>query len=599
LYVRQQLAEDDFEAVVVSIPSNNADFHDVINVWKHVRAVRERMLARHTWYRRIASRVAMRWATSRLLFFVVSMWTLGCSSRPPGAGNVSAVMVADAGAARPAAPAASAATTMTAEAKAPDAGTRAAADTSNAGGSIGSSAMSLDAGAAAKPKPPSAGEAATTSVDAGPALDPAIRSALDAVSPMRIGASIETLAAFTTRNTCSDATPSGNAIGAARDWIQAQLQAVPGFTVSLQDAPFRGCGGGSVTVQNVVAVKLGAHPERVFVIGGHYDSRAVDGTDPTDRSPGANDSGSQTAALIEIAHALSPLELDATIVVAAFTGEEQGLVGSSQLAQDYAKFVAPNATIEAMFNMDIVGGDNTVNNELTLQQFRLFSPGTPREFNARMGATDDTSPSRGVMRYVGHWGSLYVPSMTMLPNLREDRPSRGSDHTSFIDMGIPAVRFIETVESENAGTNASHQHSPNDLPMYVTPAYTARIVMLVVSVSASLARAPMAPQIERVSGAWMVSWSAPASGPAADHYVIAVRPTTENLYSTRVVVPAGATSRQLTAAELGLAAGAEFFVSVAAVDATGHESLFAYPEYRCDSAGCSVQAGSLDTTARN
>jgi acetylornithine deacetylase/succinyl-diaminopimelate desuccinylase-like protein len=478
-----------------------------------------------------------------------------------------------------------------------------------AGASDNAAGNGADAGAA---QAPMSGSASMTSSDAGaqqsdgPAIDSAISSAVEAVSPMRVGASIETLATFTTRNTCSDSSASGNAIGAARDWIQAQLQAVPGVTVSLQDAPFRGCGGGTVNIQNVIAVKLGAHPERVFVIGGHYDSRSIDGTDPTSRSPGANDSGSQTAALLEIARALAPLQLDASILLAAFTGEEQGLIGSAQLASDYASSVAPNATpitIEAMFNMDIVGGDNTVNGEVTLQQFRLYSPGTPREFNTRMGTTDDTSPARGVMRYVGYWGNVYVPSMSMLPMLREDRPGRGSDHSSFNDMGIPAVRFIETMESENAGTNASHQHSPNDLPEHVTPAYTARIAQIVVAVTASLARAPLAPQLAAVSfdaaDTWTLSWSAPASGPAPDHYVIAARPTTENLYGARLVVPASSTSRQVTAAELGLAPASEAFVSVAAVDVAGHESLFAYPEYRCTETTCSVQPGSLDITARN
>jgi hypothetical protein len=66
-----------------------------------------------------------------------------------------------------------------------------------------------------------------------------------------------------------------------------------------------------------------------------------------------------------------------------------------------------------------------------------------------------------------------------------------------------------------------------------------------------------------------------------------------------VIAPASSVSRQVTAAELGLATGSAFFISVASVDAAGHESLFGYPEYRCDSAACSVQAGSLDITARN
>jgi Zn-dependent M28 family amino/carboxypeptidase len=549
----------------------------------------------------------MRLARPSLSFFVLLTWVVGCSSRAS-----SGLAALDAGAAQTSTMTTDSGGTL-ASAPMPDSGSSKAAGITTAGsapdgmtGTGGSIAPSADD--AAITRAPVAGDASPMSsdaavVDAGPAIDPEIASAVDAVNPMRIESSIATLAAFTTRHTCSNATSSGNAIGAARDWIQAQLQAVPGFTVSLERFSVRGCAGGMGTAQNVVAVKPGAHPERVFVIGGHYDSLSGNGSDPTSTAPGANDSGSQTAALLEIARALAPLELDATILIAAFAGEEQGLLGSAQLAKDYATYVVPNATVEGMFNMDIVGGDNTVNTETTLQQFRLYSPGTPRETNMRLGTTDDTSPARGIMRYVDHWGRAYVPSMTMLPMLREDRPGRGGDQTSFNDEGIPAVRFIEAMESPNAGTNASHQHSPNDLPMYVTPSYTARIAQIVAAVTASLARAPMAPQIESVTGgpagASTITWSAPTSGPNVAQYVISARPTTENFYHSRVLVPASSTSLQVTAADLDLAAGSTYFISVASIDAAGHESLFAYPEYRCDSAECSVQSGSLDIVARN
>ena len=39
-----------------------------------------------------------------------------------------------------------------------------------------------------------------------------------------------------------------------------------------------------------------------------------------------------------------------------------------------------------------------------------------------------------------------------------------------------------------------------------------------------------------------------------------------------------------------------FFISVAALDNQGHESLFAYPEVRCDSAGCGAPASALSAT---
>ncbi len=101
------------------------------------------------------------------------------------------------------------------------------------------------------------------------------------------------------------------------------------------------------------------------------------------------------------------------------------------------------------------------------------------------------------------------------------------------------------------------------------------------------------------AGPWTLDWTAPPSGTAVDHYVIAARPNSENLYRTRVVVAGAATSHSVTAADLGLPAATTFFLSVAAVDAKGHESLFAYPEYRCDATSCAVQPGSLDVTARN
>jgi hypothetical protein len=41
-----------------------------------------------------------------------------------------------------------------------------------------------------------------------------------------------------------------------------------------------------------------------------------------------------------------------------------------------------------------------------------------------------------------------------------------------------------------------------------------------------------------------------------------------------------------------------YYVSIAAVDAAGHKSLYAYPEYRCDSTNtCSQPADALNVTA--
>jgi Zn-dependent M28 family amino/carboxypeptidase len=431
--------------------------------------------------------------------------------------------------------------------------------------------------------------------------DSDIASLVAAVSPANLASTIQSLVAFGTRSSCSTPTSGAQGIVPARDWIKAQLDAVGGLTTSLYPFAQTGCAQ-PLTRDDVVAVLPGkTHPARVVVVGGHYDSRTIALTDGASPAPGANDSGSQTAVVLELARVFAQRTFDATLVFVAFAGEEEGLVGSKALAQNIAS-VVPGARVVAMLNCDIVGGDSTVNDAAALQQFRLYSPGTPREVGATTpdGTPDDTSPSRGLMRFVAAWGSAYVPSMTIVPKLREDRPGRGGDHESFIAAGYPGVRFIETNESPNAGTTASHQHSPNDLFQYVTPAYTARMAQIVAAVAASLARAPEAPggiTASGTAGAPRIDWTAPSTGSAVDHYVVAARPVTENFYRARVRVGGAQTSAAPSAADLAVDPSNPYFVSVAAVDAAGHESLFAYPEYRCDAGGCVVPAAALNVTA--
>ncbi len=473
---------------------------------------------------------------------------------------------------------------------------------SSGGGSGGGDAATGDAAA----PPLGAPDGSSPSGDAGsapPGLDGDITGILGQISATNLAGTIGKLSAFTTRNTCSDDSAGSMGIGGARDWIKSQLGALPGLTVQLDPFTYAGCGGGTVTRENVIAWKPGTHPGRLLVLGGHYDSRTLNVTDGTSPAPGANDSGSQTALVLEAARVLASHAFDATLAFVAFAGEEQGLVGSASLAAGFGKYFPAGAAIEAMFNSDIVGGDTSVNDAGTLQQFRLYSPGTPREIMTALGTTDDTSPARGLMRHIAAAGGAYVPSMAIVPMLREDRPGRGGDHESFLDQGIPGVRFIETVESPNSGTTASHQHSPNDLMAYLTPDYTARVTQVVVASVATLARAPSPPLSIGASGTAagpvMVCWAAPSGGAAVDHYVLAGRAVTENFYHARVAAPAGATQKSVSAADLGLGTAAAFFVSVAAVDSLGHESLFAYPEYRCDATSCVVQPGSMDVTTKN
>jgi hypothetical protein len=84
-------------------------------------------------------------------------------------------------------------------------------------------------------------------------------------------------------------------------------------------------------------------------------------------------------------------------------------------------------------------------------------------------------------------------------------------------------------------------------------------------------------------------------GEPGNRFVVAARSVNENFYQHRIAVsPSG--NALLTPQALGLSPGDSFFISVAALDSRGHESLFAYPEVRCDSAGCGAPASALSAT---
>jgi len=74
-------------------------------------------------------------------------------------------------------------------------------------------------------------------------------------------------------------------------------------------------------------------PNRFIIVGGHIDSRVNDVMNTTSDAPGANDHACGVALVMEAAHILSKEKFAASIVYVAFSGEEQGLLGATLLAQ--------------------------------------------------------------------------------------------------------------------------------------------------------------------------------------------------------------------------------------------------------------------------
>ncbi len=295
--------------------------------------------------------------------------------------------------------------------------------------------------------------------NARPKLDGQVKELINRIDPARIQNTIEKLATFETRNSCSTnlAPDPGRDNGtkgilASQDFIFAQFASIKGLRVAF--APFFHGNCPTSLTRNVVAWLPGKkHPERLVVIGGHLDSRSFGGLDTnpdtsallaaagvppggarvTENAPAGDDAGAQTTVVLEAAHALARARFDNTIVFISFSGEEQGLFGSADVA---------------------VPG-------------RLAAiTGIP---NATVMTTDNTSPNRGLMRFIATFGVSFVPGFNMRPILREDRPGRASDQASFIANRVPAVRFIESHECSSSPVDNSCPATGADLRLVGRP----------------------------------------------------------------------------------------------------------------------------------
>ncbi|MFI7205447.1 M20/M25/M40 family metallo-hydrolase [Micromonospora aurantiaca (nom. illeg.)] len=405
----------------------------------------------------------------------------------------------------------------------------------------------------------------------------------------RIEAVVRRLAAFGTRHTLSSQTDPVRGIGAARDWIHAQLSgyaAASGgrMTVELQSYVQQPASRIPVptTITNVVATLRGdVTPERVYVITGHYDSRATDVMDAVSDAPGADDDASGVAVVMELARVLSTRRTEATIVLAAVAAEEQGLYGSAYLA---SQLKAAGADVQAMFSNDIVGSSTADDGTRDPRTVRLFAEGvptaeTPAEASVRqsVGGEND-SPSRQLARFVTDVAGNSATGMDVRVIYRRDRYLRGSDHISFLREGWPAGRFTEPNE------DFAHQHQDvrvvdgvqyGDLPEFCDFGYITRVARVNAATLWSLAQAPGTPKSVTVvttnlTNDTTLRWQ---RGPEPDlaGYEVVWRETTADQWQK--VLPVG----DVTEVTIDLSKDNVFF-GVRAVDRDGHRSPVAFPK---------------------
>ncbi|MFF0225475.1 M20/M25/M40 family metallo-hydrolase [Streptomyces sp. NPDC004629] len=340
-----------------------------------------------------------------------------------------------------------------------------------------------------------------------------LRALLREIDPARIEATVRTLASFGTRHTLSAQDDPARGIGAARDWLLAEFRsyaAVSGgrMTAQLQSYVQEPASRipTATRITNVIAILRGSvTPERVYVVSGHYDSRATDVMDATSDAPGADDDASGVAVVLELARVMAERRPASTIVFAAVAGEEQGLCGAAHMAQ---QFKAAGADLQGMFTNDIVGSSTADDGTQDPYTIRLFAEGVPSSETPEQAATrrsvggENDSGTRQLARFVRDVADNDATGMHVRVIYRRDRYRRGGDHIPFLERGYPAARFTEPAE------DFAHQHQDvrvdesgkqyGDLPEFCDFRYIARVARVNAAALWSLAQAPGTPRDARI-----------------------------------------------------------------------------------------------------
>lgn len=247
--------------------------------------------------------------------------------------------------------------------------------------------------------------------------DPEIEAMMDEVDMVLYVSNLQHLQDYGTRNAYTPQSVE------AQNWIKLQFESY-GYTVELFDFTMP---QGSAS-DNVIATKLGTqYPDEYVVIGGHYDTYSYSGS-----APGADDDGSGTCGVMEVARVMADFETDRTVLFCAWSGEEYGLYGS----EAYATWCENQGlNILGYFNIDMCG---------------YLNPGDPIH-------TDIIAPlsAQPLAQFYTDVCAAYLPDFIVGPG---SLSGGDSDHTSFNNHGYMGIFPFE--DSQNY---SPYIHTSNDV----------------------------------------------------------------------------------------------------------------------------------------
>jgi aminopeptidase YwaD len=254
---------------------------------------------------------------------------------------------------------------------------------------------------------------------------------------------------------------------------------------------------------NVVGILPGGDPKlknETIVIGAHYDHLGMGGEGSGSLSArtgihhGADDNASGVAGLLELARLLTSQNPKPrrTIVFIAFSGEEEGLIGSNYYVNHP---IVPLANTVAMINMDMIGrlkdGKLIIGGIGTAQEWRsMIDAGNEVQsmtVSLNGAAVDRARAPASIPVVMGSNGRPVVtmePSKKFVLTLNEDGYGP-SDHSSFYSKQVP-VLFFWTGNHED-------YHKPSDTADKINYEGEARVVAFVANIVRDLDRSDKRP----------------------------------------------------------------------------------------------------------
>lgn len=217
---------------------------------------------------------------------------------------------------------------------------------------------------------------------------------------------------------------------------------------------------------NVIGILEGSDPRlknETIVIGAHYDhlGRGGEGSLAAREGEvhyGADDNASGVAALLELARIFSAAEMRPrrTLVLIAFGGEEEGLIGSNYYVNHPE---VPLAQTVAMINMDMIG-------RMRENRLMIGGVGTAAEWRGWIEAANTKTLTSSV---TGE--SKRATAETGLTLTLNEDGYGPSDHSSFYAKQVPVLFFF-------TGTHADY-HKPTDTADKISYEDQTRIISLV------------------------------------------------------------------------------------------------------------------------